>query len=103
MSIQLSNPLKWDHARTHVNAIQISNNEVLVFGGFSEKCESFILLIMESIVTCTRDADLEKGANFSYSSAPIFNGEEVFAGDSSRNINIYSLNEKKWKVIIHKL
>ena len=86
-------------ARCFFHGIQINSNEVLIFGGQTvEMADSYILKMNENI-ECIKAADLAVGAEFSYSAAPIFDGKYVYGVDSARNIHIYSLSDKKWRLV----
>ena len=84
--------------RQCLHGIQIGN-EVIVFGsgevGSGKECYAIDI----AGTKCTRMNDLEVSSEFWSCSAPLYYNKYVYGIDYLRRIHIYSLADKKWKVI----
>ena len=101
---------KWEYvnvsnmfsARWGVHGIQISENEVIVFGGsdysHSSKMECYVLRMMGD-VSCKRLCDLVEGSAFNECASPVFDGSYVYGSDNNRRLHIYSVANGEWEMI----
>ena len=90
-------------------AIQISSEEVLLFGGFynlknknKDAKVSYILTISAEGIKWKAAPDLVNEGAFYYSSAPVYDVKCVYGVDYAKNIHIYSLPQQKWAVVASK-
>ena len=102
-SVCVSAPVSWENevisnafaSRYGLHAIQISNSEVLVFGG---GIESYKMKINNSIMI-KECANMVSSDLFYESVAPVYDGKNVYGVDSGGNIHIYSIKKDSWSII----
>ena len=97
VNIENFQPVRWSF-----HGIQISNSEAILFGGYDGygNCpvEALILKIGKSI-ECRYGSNLSYGEHFWSSTAPIYDGKNVYGIDNKRSIHIFSIQDNKWSVV----
>ena len=85
--------------RRAVNALQISNNEVLLIGGIDNRVTEAnnVLTIMNSNARWGWHSNLEFESYFCYSSNPVLLNGSIYAADSYRDLHVYC--NKQWTSI----
>ena len=97
---------KWDYvnvtnmfsARAGIHGLQMSENEVIVFGANPSNSECYVLCIKKTVIS-VRVADLAEGSVFFMCASPLLDGVCVYGSDYNRRIHIYSLANKNWEMI----
>ena len=107
--IESKNALSWNDvdisktftAKRGLQAISIGTSEVLVFGDYYSdyKCESYVMTFKDDKIVCKSSSNLKQASRFFCTAAPVFDGENVYAVDSGKDIHIYSVSKKSWSII----
>ena len=83
--------------RGNVHGIQIGDNEVIVYGGYTVEC--YVLHLGNRIIECKRVGDMTVASDFYCCASPVFDGTNVYACERYRRIHMYSMADMKWLVV----
>ena len=100
--INVHAPTKWEYicvsniisGRYHLQAIQIGVWDVMVFGGNVKN--TYRLSLDKNICMPCEMLPIEGGFSFT---APMYDGECIYAVYFNKNVHSYSINSKKWSII----
>jgi hypothetical protein len=83
--------------RQCLQGIQINDKEALIFGGTSCGLESYIVRMDPTSATFIKADNLKSSSQFYYTSAPIFDGTNVYAVSSNKKVHTFSIDKMSWQ------